>query len=170
MGRISIKELVKERVVLLDGGMGTSLMKQGLASGKPGESWNLEKPEAIQTVHAGFFNAGSLVAQTNTFGGTGIRLENHGLAGQAREINQAAVMIARRAAGDDRWVAGNIGPSGRFLPPVGDGDPEILEAAYAEQAGWLAEAGADYISIETMLDLKEARIALKAAKQGAPGL
>jgi 5-methyltetrahydrofolate--homocysteine methyltransferase len=157
-------------VVLLDGAMGTALMKRGLASGAPGEAWNLENPDAIREVHSAYIAAGSDVVQSNTFGGTRFRLEHHGLKDRIREINEAAVRIARDAAGEDHWVAGNIGPSGLFLAPVGEADPETIEEGYAEQARYLAEAGADYLSIETMLDLKEARIALKAARSAAPEL
>jgi 5-methyltetrahydrofolate--homocysteine methyltransferase len=168
--RKNIKEATGDGVVVLDGAMGTALMKRGLASGAPGEAWNLENPDAVREVHSIYIAAGSDAVQTNTFGGTRFRLEHHGLADRIGEINAAAVRIAREAAGDEIWVAGNIGPSGLLIAPVGDAEPDVLEQGYAEQARHLAEAGADYLSIETMLDLKEARIALKAAKSVAPDL
>jgi len=170
MTRKNVLDLAKEKVVLLDGGMGTSLMKLGLAPGKPGETWNLDQPEAVQEIHAQFIKAGSDVVQTNTFGGTCFRLEHFGLAEQAHEINKAGATIARQAAGSEGLVAGNIGPSGLFLPPVGNAEAKQLKQAFMEQAQSLAEGGVDYITIETMMDLKEAVLALVGAKQGAPGL
>ena len=163
-------DLFKDQVVLLDGAMGTALMKRGIPSGMPGERWNLDNPDTVREVHAGYIAAGSDVVQTNTFGGTTVRLESHGLSDRFEEINTAAARLAREAAGEDHGVAGNLGPSGRFLPPVGDAVPEALEAAYMAQAEVLARAGVDLISIETMLDLEEALLALRGAKRGAPGL
>lgn len=170
MTRKNILDLAAEKVVLLDGGMGTSLMRRGLGPGQPGETWNLDRPEDVCEVHAAFVEAGSDVVQTNTFGGTTFRLDHFKLADKAHEINKTAAAIARKAAGEDRLVAGNIGPSGLFLPPVGTADPKELKAAFAAQARSLAEGGVDYISVETMMDLKEAMLALLGAKEGAPGL
>ncbi len=170
MTRNNIMELIEQRVVLLDGGMGTSLMKLGLDTGSPGELWNLDHPEKVKKVHAGFIEAGSDVIQTNSFGGNRFRLESHGLSEKHDEINLAAARIAREAAGDDRIVAGNIGPSGLFLSPVGDAEPIVLEDGFCAQAKQLAKGGVDYISIETMMDLEEALIALAGVRKGAPGL
>ncbi len=166
----SITELVKKKVVLLDGAMGTAMMARGLTPGAPGECWNLERPDDVRAIQAAYAAAGSDVIQTNTFGANRFRLEYHGLTDRLEEINQAAARLAREAAGEERLVAGNLGPSGVFLPPVGDGDPLAMEEAFACQAGILAKAGVDFISIETMIDLAEARIALKGARRGAPGL
>jgi methionine synthase I (cobalamin-dependent) len=168
MTRQGLLDLLKTRVVLLDGGMGTALMKAGLQPGTPGELWNLENPDAVRGVHAAYFEAGSDVAQTNTFGGNPERLKSYGLSDRFEEINAAAVRLAREAAGPDRLVAGNIGPSGKFLPPVGDAVPEALEEGYAAQAEVLARSGADYIAVETMMDLKEALLALLGVRRGAP--
>jgi 5-methyltetrahydrofolate--homocysteine methyltransferase len=170
MTRSSLLARVNERVVLLDGGMGTALMEQGLPAGKPGELWNVERPESVRAVHARYIDAGCEVVQTNTFGGNLIRLESHGIADRFEEINQAGARLAREAAGEDRLVAGNLGPSGHMLAPLGDLEPEDLEQAYKAQAEVLASAGVDYISIETLLGLEEALIALRGARAGAPDL
>lgn len=167
---MSLQDLVKAKTVLLDGAMGTALMKRGLPPGMPGERWNLENPEAVRDVHAAYIGAGSDVVQTNTFGGTTLRLASHGLENRFEEINREAVRVAREAAGDDHIVAGNLGPSGLFMPPVGEADPGALEEAFTAQAEVLARAGAEAIFIETMLDLEEALLALRGAKKGAPGL
>jgi 5-methyltetrahydrofolate--homocysteine methyltransferase len=155
-------------VVLLDGGMGTALMKQGLPAGTPGELWNLERPDAVRAVHAQYLEAGSEVVQTNTFGGTTLRLESHGLKDRFEDINLAGARLAREAAGDDRLVAGNLGPTGRMMPPLGDLDEEDLEEAYTAEAAVLLRGGVDYLSIETLLGLEEALAALRGARRGAP--
>ncbi|MFH1999130.1 MAG: homocysteine S-methyltransferase family protein, partial [Planctomycetota bacterium] len=98
----NVLDLCKEKVVLLDGGMGTSLMKLGLEPGRPGESWNLDHPEAVHEIHARFIEAGSDVVQTNTFGGTRFRLDHFGLGDRVQEINRAGAAIARKAAGGKR--------------------------------------------------------------------
>lgn len=165
-----ILERVRRKVVLLDGAMGTALMARGLPSGVPGEEWNLEHPEKVRAVHEEYLAAGSDVVQTNTFGGNPLRLAQHGLADRFEAINRTAARLAREAAGTEHLVAGNLGPTGLMLPPVGDGDPEAFEAAFAAQAELLARAGVDYLSIETMIDLEEALCAIRGAKRGAPGL
>ena len=170
MSNQSIVEVARTRVVLLDGGMGSSLIERGMKRGESGEMWNLERPDDVRQIQAAYAAAGSEVIQTNTFGATPIRLASHGLADQFEAVNRAAVRIAREAAGDERWVAGNLGPTGVFLPPVGEANPETLEAGFAAQAHLFAEGGADYLSVETMMDLEEALLALKGARRGAPDL
>lgn len=160
------------RPLLLDGGMGSALIARGLGSGQPPERWNLEHPDRVEEVHAGYFNAGCEVVQSNTFGGNELVLGNHGLAERMEEICRAAVGIARRAAaqaeasdGVARYVAGNIGPSGQMLAPVGAADPDVLTEAFARQAAALEAAGADFLAIETMTDLREAQCALRGARE-----
>ena len=165
-----ILQRVEKGVVLLDGAMGTALMARGLPPGVPGERWNLERPDAVKSVHLEYLEAGSDVVQTNTFGGTPLRLAAHGLGDRFEEINRSAARLAREAAGEGHLVAGNLGPTGTFLPPVGDGDPEAMEDGFAAQAALLARGGVDYLSIETMIDLEEALCALRGARKGAPGL
>jgi methionine synthase I (cobalamin-dependent) len=167
--------------LILDGAMGTALMARGLSGGAPAEAWNLERPDVVLEIHASYYEAGSDVVQTNTFGGSPIALARHGLAQRMDRINREAARLAREAASrvtatdalatatQPRLVAGNIGPSGRFLPPVGDAKPEQLRESFAAQAAALATGGVDYISIETMGDLNEALCALGAARE-ATGL
>ena len=132
--------------------------------------WNLERPDDVREIQGLYIAAGSDVIQTNTFGANRFRLEYHGLVEKIEAINTAAAHLAREVAGDKGMVAGNLGPSGVFLPPVGDGDPAAIEEAFTVQAEILARAGVDFISIETMIDLQEALIALRGARKGAPGL
>jgi 5-methyltetrahydrofolate--homocysteine methyltransferase len=152
------------RPLILDGAMGSMLIAAGLEPGRAPEWWNVDHPDRVASVHRASAEAGSDVVHTNTFGASPPRLAAGGLAGRCREINMAAVALARTAVGDGVLVAGDIGPTGLFLPPVGGASTEELSAAFAEQAAALAEGGADLLSIETMSDLREARIAVEAAR------
>ncbi len=157
--------LLRERVILLDGGMGSALIARGLESGSCPELWNLERPRDVAEIHAAFVRAGSDVVQTNTFGGHPSLLDRHGLGERTEEIHRAAARIAREAAGEECLVAGNLGPSGLLLPPVGDADPDLLEEGFARQVAALEEGGVDYVSVETMMDLREALCAVRAARR-----
>jgi 5-methyltetrahydrofolate--homocysteine methyltransferase len=166
----AILDLINERPVLLDGGLGTELMRRGLPQGACPETWNTERPEAVKAVHASYFEAGSDAVSTNSFGASRIKLAAHGLEARAAELNAAAARIAREAAPTGRFVAGSIGPTGKFLQPQGEFTEAEFEEAYAEQAGALAGGGADFLLIETQYDLREALVALRAARAAAPSL
>ena len=161
-----IVELLESRTVLLDGGMGSSLILEGLADGGCTELWNLEHPERVRAVHEDFLRAGSDVVQTNSFGGNALALARHGVENGVVALNVAAARIAREAtlAVGHGLVAGNIGPSGLFRPPVGTATAEQLEGAFTVQARALAEGSVDYFSLETFSDLEEARIAIVAIR------
>lgn len=163
----TIFDLLKERTVLFDGGLGTELMRHGLPLGTCPETWNVERPDVVQGVHASYFEAGSDVVSTNSFGGNRIKLAAHGLENRARELNLAAARVARRAAPAGKFVAGSMGPTGKFLQPQGEFTEAEFEEAYGEQAGALAEGGVDLLIIETQYDLKEALAALKGARRAA---
>ena len=115
----SLLDLVKTRTVLFDGAMGTELMARGLGPGVPPELWNAERPDAVREVHAAYYEAGADVVSTNSFGGTPLKLAAHGLEGRAFELNRAAARLAREAAPAGRYVAGSMGPTGKFLKPQG---------------------------------------------------
>ncbi len=157
--------LTRERVVLLDGGMGSMLIAAGLEAGRAPESWVLEHPECVAAVHRAYAEAGSDIVHACTFGATPPRLAAAGLEGRCRKVNAAAVRVAREAVGNGVLVAGDVGPTGTFLPPVGTATVEALREAFEAQTEALAEAGADLLSIETMSDLREARAALEAARR-----
>jgi 5-methyltetrahydrofolate--homocysteine methyltransferase len=159
-----LSALARERVLLLDGGMGTLLIGMGLEPGRAPEWWNLEHPEHVAAAHGRYVDAGSDFIHTNTFGGSPPKLAASGLGGRSAEVNAAAVRIAREAAGGRARVAGDVGPTGLSLPPVGSASVEQMDKAFREQIEALAAAGVDLISIETMYDLREALAAVRAAR------
>ncbi|HSA95361.1 MAG TPA: homocysteine S-methyltransferase family protein [Acidobacteriota bacterium] len=157
-------DLARRRTVLFDGAMGTMLMARGLSIGMAPEIWNAERPEVVREVHAAYFAAGADVVTTNSFGGTPLKLAAHGLEGQAYELNYAAARLAREAAPPGRFVAGSIGPTGKFLKPQGTCDERDLEAAFADQVRGLAAGGVDVLIVETQYDLREALAAVRGVR------
>ena len=159
-----LRALLGQRVLLLDGGLGSLLMAAGLERGRAPEWWNLEHPERVGVAHRGYVEAGSDIVHTNSFGASPPKLHAAGLGDRCREVNARAVTIARDACGTSTLVAGDVGPTGLLLAPVGQATAEGMADAFREQAAALAEAGADLISIETMYDLREALAAVEAAR------
>jgi len=153
-----------------DGAWGTLLMDRGLRPGEPPEALNLSRPEVIEEIARLYLEAGADLVTTNTFGGSPARLALHGLRDHTEEINAAAVSAARRAVGERALVSASVGPCGRLLLPYGDTDPSEIAAGFERQIAALGAAGADLICIETMSDLNEARLALRAARAVAPRL
>jgi len=151
-------------VLVADGAMGTMLFKAGLKSGECPELLNLEKPEIPADVARQYFNAGSHIIFTNTFGASPVKLADFGLADKAVEINSEAVRIVRKVVGDKAFIAGSCGPSGKMLQPYGESKPDELFSSFKIQAEALINAGADIICIETMSDIQEALLALKATR------
>lgn len=159
-----IHMLLASGPVLTDGAWGTQLQARGLAVGEFPEAWNLTHPDRVCEVAAAYVQAGSQIILTNTFGANRLRLADHALTAQVREINCAGVKLSRQGAGGQALVFASIGPSGKLVL-TGDVTPQSLFDAFSEQAGILAESGADALVIETMSDLTEATEALRAAKQ-----
>jgi len=164
MGRLDLRERIKDGVFLLDGAMGTQLMARKIEVGKCNDVLNIESPEIINEIQNSYSQAGSDAIITNTFGANKYALGRYGLADKVEELNKAGVEIARRAAGDEKYVLGDIGPSGDFLQPLGDLNPAELRDAFAVQAKSLLDAGADGFIIETMTAIEEAVIAVEAVK------
>jgi 5-methyltetrahydrofolate--homocysteine methyltransferase len=164
MAKKSLKQKLTEGLLFLDGAMGTQLMAKGIESGKCNEMLNIESPQTILDIHRSYIQAGSDAVYTNTFGANEITLARHGLADKVQQINAAAVKIAKQAAGNDKYVIGDIGPSGDFLKPLGNLEPDVLKNAYARQAKTLYDGGADGFIIETFMALDEAKIAAQAVK------
>jgi len=165
-----LSRLRSGRVIVADGAMGTMLQEAGLPPGMSPEAWLLESPDAVRTVHSIYVEAGAGLILTCTFGGTRTRLERAGLSERVAEVNRQAVEIARNAAGDEAYVAGDIGPLGEFLAPMGKITYERAVEIFAEQSTALAEAGVDVLYIETMSDLNEVRAAVEGAQQATSGI
>jgi 5-methyltetrahydrofolate--homocysteine methyltransferase len=160
----SIVELLCRGGVLLDGGMGSSLIASGLVPGSCPELWNHERPESVRGVHEAFLRAGSDVVQTNTFGANAPALARHRVENRHVELNLAAARIAREAIRSvgHGLVAGNVGPTGLSQPHAGRAIAEEWKEAFTAQASALAQGGVDYFSLETFSDLEEVRCAMAA--------
>ena len=162
-----LRGFLGDRVVIFEGGVGT-MLQEALPGVHVLELINVEHPDELLGVHRAYASVADVIC-TNTFGGTSVKLGAAGLADRAAELNAAGARLAREAAGDGTLVAGDIGPTGRLVEPLGDlGFWEAYDT-FRAQAEVLAESGVDFILIETMSDLKEAKAALLAARE-ATGL
>ena len=164
MARLKLAERLKQGVFVIDGAMGTQLIQAGAPVGSCYDYLNVETPEVVETVHRAYFDAGSDAVITNTFGGNKYILKRHGHDDKVGQICRAAASIARKVAGEDRYVLGDIGPCGDFLEPLGLVKEDQLKAAFAEQAAALVEGGVDGIIIETMTAVEEVLVAVEATK------
>ena len=164
MSNTSLKERIKAGIFLLDGAMGTQLMAAGIEAGKCNDYLSIESPKAVLDIHRAYIEAGSDAVLTNTFGANGYALSRHGLGDMVEKINITGGQIGRLAAGKDKYVLGDIGPSGDFLEPLGTLKPDELRNAFIRQAKALAASGVDGFIIETMTALDEMVIAIEAIK------
>ena len=159
-----IEALIKEGPVVTDGSWGTQLQRRGLSRGQSPDFWNISHPERVAEVARAYVEAGSRIILTNTFQASRMALERYGLADRTREINMRGVQISRAAAAGRAKVFASVGPSGKMLV-TGDTSEADLADVFGELAAAAAEAGADGIVVETMIDVAEAGIAAAAAKK-----
>lgn len=151
---------------IFDGAMGTMLQAAGLEEGYCPELFNVEKPNVVKDIHGNYLQHGADIITTNTFGACSLKLEDYGLQDRVAEINTAAVKVAKEAIAmykPEARVAGSMGPTGRFLQPLGNMSFDSIYESYREQAYALIEAGVDFIIIETIIDVQEMRAALLAS-------
>ena len=152
-------------VLVADGAMGTILIEHGLESGQCPERFNLEQPQVLREIAMRYLAAGAEIVQTNTFGGTPLKLAQYGLEDQTDEVNSGAARAVRDAIGDlPAYVSGSCGPCGKLLAPYGEADPGQVREAFGRQIAALVAAGVDMLCIETMTDLAAAILAVEAAR------
>jgi len=151
-------------ILIMDGAMGTELIKRGLTQGQPSMIWNADRPSDVLSVHRSYADAGSDCITTNTFGGSTLMLDRYGLRDRFEELNRLAVHLAREAAEGRSFILGDIGPCGDFLEPLGDLTDAELADEVKRQADVLAEAGVDGFIVETMSDPNEMHVTVSAIK------
>jgi len=157
--------MLKEKKILVsDGAWGTELTKKGFGVGICPEILNVDEPDVIRELARSYVDAGADIILTNTFGGNPFKLAGYGVEDRLEELNEAGVRLSKEAAGDRALVFASIGPSGRFLAPLGEVTTEEMTAAFARQVRAMVRGGADGIVIESMTDLGEITCALRAAK------
>ncbi len=162
--------------ILADGAMGTMLFAAGLQFGDPPEVWNLSQPEVVRRIQRGYLEAGSRIVMTNTFGGNRLRLRLHGLQDRVDELNRTAAILLRtevesmvreRGEAGRALVAGDIGPTGEIMAPLGTLDGAEAVDVFAEQAAALIAGGVDLIWIETMSHLSEIKAAIDGVRRAS---
>lgn len=163
MGKI-LEKLKSRHTLTSDGAWGTLLQARGLKPGECPESWNLDHPGEVLAIAKQYIEAGADMIETNSFGGSRFKLSHYGLDKKVSEINRSAAQISRQAAGSDKIVLGSVGPTGKILLTEEVTEDELYQA-FTEQCLALSQGGADAIVIETMSDMDEARIAVKAARE-----
>ena len=164
MSRKNLKDRLAGGLFLLDGATGTELVARGARVSKCNEYLNIESPDIVVDVHRAYIEAGSDAVLANTFGANKYALSRHGLVDELAQINRAGAELARKAAGDEKYVFGDIGPNGDFLKPLGTLEPQDLADAFAAQAEALLAGGVDGLIVETMTALDELEVAVQAVK------
>ena len=157
-------------LLVFDGAMGSLLYERGVFVTQNFEQLNVTRPDVVRKIHEDYVAAGSQVIETNTFGANGFCLDRHGLGDQVRAFNVAGARLARKAAGEEVWVAGSIGPTGLVPGVASKAELEVVAATFADQAAALVEGGVDLFVLETFRHLEEIRIAIDAARRAAPEL
>ena len=159
-----------ESIVVFDGAMGTMLYSKGVFINQCYDELNLRAPDMVREIHKKYVDAGAHVIETNSFGANRLKLTQHGLETQVRELNRAAAQVAREAAGDKALVAGAVGPLGVRIEPYGPTSAEEAFSLFREQMEGLADGGVDLFILETFSDLLEIEQAIRAARAVNPKL
>jgi len=161
------RDQLSHRVIVADGAMGTMLYARGVFINRCFDELNLSQPDLVRQIHQEYVKAGAEILETNTFGATRLRLGAFGIGEKVRDINRAAVRLAREAARDAAFVAGAVGPLGVRIEPLGPTSFAEARAAFREQIDAMLEAGVDLLILETFANLGELREAVHAAREAA---
>ena len=165
---MTFRDFLRDHIVCLDGGMGTLLQAQGLRPGQNPEEWNLSHPQVIRDIHQAYYDAGSNVVSTNTFGANSLKFSAEELDSIiAAAVCHAKEARARSTSGKEKFIALDIGPTGKLLKPLGDLDFEAAVGIFAETVRLGVKYGVDLIIVETMNDSYETKAALLAAKENS---
>ncbi len=157
----------RDRLLMLDGAMGTQLQARGMGSGECPEQWAREHPIDLAAIHAAYVEAGADILLTCTFGGSSLKLSRAGLAGETEAVNWALARVARDAA-PDAILLGDMGPCDEMIEPLGDKTTDEVRRSFVRQAAGLADV-VDGFLIETMSDVNETVLAIEAVRQTVPG-
>jgi len=158
------ERLKQPGVILGDGALGTMLFQRGLSPGDCPERLNIEAPEILEEIARLYLDAGAEIIQTNTFGGSPLKLASYSLDNRTEEINGRAVRALRNAVGDKAYIFASCGPCGKLLEPYGDSSAEEIFESFRRQLRTIIGEGVDAICVETMTDLAEATLAVQAAR------
>ncbi|MCZ6539886.1 MAG: homocysteine S-methyltransferase family protein [Chloroflexi bacterium] len=160
-----LERLAAGEKLIFDGATGTYLQQHGLEPGGSPELMNADSPDVVRGMAKAYFDAGSDIVLTNSFGGNRFMLAKYGAAERLTELNRLAAEHARSAAPPGKYVAGSIGPTGEFIEPLGNVTEDELYETFTEMSKAFEAGGADAVMIETQLGLEEAALAVRAAKE-----
>ena len=168
INKLKISHPLLERIesgetLISDGGIGTYLQSHGLEAGGDPEEFNITNPETVKLMAKEYYDGGSDIVLTNTFGGTIFRQKHYGLDHKVHDLNEQAALIAKSQTPEGKFVLGSVGPTGQFLEPYGDTSEKDMYEGFKQQILALEAGGVDGIILETMTALEEASIAIKAA-------
>jgi methionine synthase I (cobalamin-dependent) len=159
---MDIIEKINRHGLLMDGAMGSMLIRQGLAGNEAAESWNIKRPDIIRQVHADYFDAGADVVTANTYGASQPKLKKMGADRDFERINREGVRLAKSVCGPGHYVAADMGAMGDLLAPAGPVSFEEMKDAFAAQARILDDEGVDLFLVETVFDLNAGLCAVQA--------
>ena len=162
---MTLLEKLNQKTILFDGAIGTVLMESGQVTTRSPILLNLEQPDFVADLHQQYYDAGSDVVVTNTFGGNPLKLAAEGLEQQLEPLNREGVRLAQAACPAGRFVAGDMGPCGKMLKPLGEVTLEEMQENFFRQADVLIDAGVDLITLETMYSLEEALAAVSGVRR-----
>ncbi len=166
----NFREEIKKTILVLDGAMGTSLYKMGLPPDKPPEYANLKHPEWVYEIHRGYVSAGADIIVTNTFGANPFKMKEHSLDKYLKEIIAEGVKIAKDAGGEKCFISTSIGPTGKFIEPVGDLSFNYAVSTFRKIAEIAIESGTDLFSLETFIDIRELKAAIVGIREVSPDI